>query len=260
MTTADAIGDSIALGTAVIQLWTLRVMTRRNLGCRFPTFFFYTAFVAVTVPVKILVSWIFVWGRDSYTEFFYTAWVQEGVCVVLRFLMIREILKELLAGYPLLDKLGRNLVLASVVLSLAISVAIVIYAPGDSTSRIFTGLYTLDRTTVLVQSVIWIALFAAGSYFRLLWRTHVFGLALGFALFATQRLVNTTIQSYLGPSGVYSWRTHAINLSAEVSYLGAVLIWLWYLRQEESAPSAAKPLPAVGLEGWNSELERLLQR
>jgi hypothetical protein len=164
------------------------------------------------------------------------------------------------AEYPSLDKLGRNMVFASVVLSLAVSVIIVTYAPGKSTSGVFGVMYTLDRTVLFVQSVIWMLVFALGSYFRLLWRSHVFGLALGFALFATQRLVNTTVQSYAGPSGVYSWRSHALTLSEATSYLCAVLVWLWYLRQEEPVPSIARPLPAARLESWNAELERLLQR
>jgi hypothetical protein len=254
-----AIGDFLALLTAGFQVWILRVMLRNNLRARFPIFFFYTAFVAVTVPLLTVITWVFVWGRDSYTEYFYLYWGQEAVCSVLRFLMIREILGQLLAEYPALDRIGRNLLLASVVLTLAISVLIVYYAPGDSTSGIFTAVQTLDRTVLLVQSVIWLVVFALGSYFRLMWRGDVFGLALGFALFAAQRLVNSTIQSYVGPTGVYSWKTHALSLSGVVSYMGAVLIWLWYVRREETVPTVA-PIPVVNLEPWNSELERLLQR
>jgi hypothetical protein len=234
-------------------------MIRNNQRGRFPIFFFYTAFVVVTVPILTVVSWVFVWGRDSYTEYFYIYWAQEAVCSVLRFLMIREILGQLLAEYPALDRIGRNLLLASVVLTLAISVLIVYYAPGDSTSGIFTAVQTLDRTVLLVQSVIWLLVFALGSYFRLMWRGDVFGLALGFALFAGQRLVNATIQSYIGPTGVYTWKLHALSLSGVGSYMGAVLIWLWHLQREETVPTVAA-IPAVNLERWNSELERLLQR
>jgi hypothetical protein len=254
-----AIGDFLALLTAALQAWILRIMIRNHLRLRFPVFFFYTAFVAVTVPLLTVVSWVFVWGRDSYTEYFYLYWGQEAVCSVLRFLMIREILGQLLVEYPALDRVARNLLLASVVLALSISVVLVYYAPGDPTSGIFTAVQTLDRTVLLVQSVIWLLVFALGSYFRLMWRGDVFGLALGFALFAVQRLVNSTVQSYLGPTGVDSWKTHALSLTEIASYMGAVLIWVCYLRREEAVP-AATAIPAANLESWNSELERLLQR
>jgi predicted PurR-regulated permease PerM len=85
MTVTAAIGDALRLATAGIQLWLLRILARKGLRTRFPIFFCYTAFVAVTVPLMTAVSWIFVWGRDSYTEYFYTFWAQEAVCSVLRF-------------------------------------------------------------------------------------------------------------------------------------------------------------------------------
>jgi hypothetical protein len=234
-------------------------MIQQNLRRRFPMFFFYTAFVAATGPLLIFIYWRFLLGRGPYAQFFYLYWGQEAVCSVLRFLMIREVLQQLLTEYPALDKLSRNLVLGSVVLSLAISLAIVLYAPGDATSPIFSAVNTVDRTVLFVQSAIWLLLFTLGWYFRLLWQGEVFGLALGFALFAAQRLVNATIYSYLGTTGVYSWRAQALSLSGNVSYLGAVLIWLWYLRREEQVPAIAA-IPAVNLERWNTELERLLQR
>jgi hypothetical protein len=260
VTLPTAIGDCLGLSAAVLQAWIVYVMIDQKARLRFPVFFFYTAFVAVTGPLLIFVSWIFVWGRDSYTEYFYIYWAQEAVCSVLRFLMIREVLRQLVTEYPVLDKLGRNLVLGSVVLSLAISVAIVLYLPGDATSPIFGAMNTVDRTVLFVQSVIWVLMFALGRYFRLLWRGEIFGLSLGFALVAAQRLLNATIYSYLGPTGVYSWRTHALNLSGAISYLGAVGIWLWYLRREETVPAVTSAIPAANLERWNSELERLLQR
>jgi len=259
VTIPTAIVDCLALLTAVLQGWIVYVMIDQKMRHRFPVFFFYTAFVALTGPVLVFVSWIFVWGRVSYTEYFYLYWAQEAVCSALRFLMIREVLRQLVAEYPALDKLGRNLVLGSVVLSLAISVAIVLYLPGDATSPIFGAVNTVDRTVLFVQSVVWVLVFALGWYFRLLWRGETFGLSLGFALVAAQRLLNATIYSYLGPTGVYSWRSHALNLAGSISYLSAVVVWLWYLRREEAVPAAAA-IPAVNLERWNTELERLLQR
>jgi hypothetical protein len=259
VTIPTAISDGLGLLTAVVQVWIVYVLIRQNLRRRFPVFFFYTAFVAVTGPLLIFIYWRFVLGWGPYAHFFYLYWAQEAVCSALRFLMIREVLQQLVAEYPALDKLGRNLVLGSVVLSLAISVAIVLYLPGDATSPIFGAVNTVDRTVLFVQSVIWVLVFGFGSYFHLLWRAEVFGLSLGFALFAAQRLVNATVYSYLGPSAVYSWRTHALNLSGNVSYMAAVLIWLWYMRREETVPATAA-IPAVNLERWNTELERLLQR
>ena len=67
MTVTAAIGDALRLATAGIQLWLLRILARKGLRTRFPIFFCYTAFVAVTVPLMTAVSWIFVFLRDSYT-------------------------------------------------------------------------------------------------------------------------------------------------------------------------------------------------
>jgi len=111
----------------------------------------------------------------------------------------------------------------------------------------------------LVQCGLLLLLFIFSRSFGLSWRNYVFGIALGLGLYSAIELVNTTVQSQFGPV-LTQGNIQFLNLLLMGTYHAAVLVWIAYLLAPEPALINLKAVPANDLEGWNHELERLLQQ
>ncbi|HXY04088.1 MAG TPA: hypothetical protein VEI49_10955, partial [Terriglobales bacterium] len=98
------------------------------------------------------------------------------------------------------------------------------------------------------------------GFFRLSWRSHVFGIALGLGIFGTVSLSTSAIRAQLQPivPNQMTKLTEAIN---QGTYVVCALIWLVYLLATERPPQSPKPrLPKHDLGAWNQELQRFLHR
>jgi ABC-type transport system involved in multi-copper enzyme maturation permease subunit len=95
-------------------------------------------------------------------------------------------------------------------------------------------------------------LFVFSYYFRISWRSFVFGIASGLAFYLAVQLAVSALAAH-----TYIAAANTIDTGA---YHCSVLIWLSYLLQPHRSPVRVKSLPNHQLESWNLELERLLQR
>ena len=237
----------------VLQVIIAAVMIRRRLVREFPIFLAYTIFEFVQGGTLFILDHS---ARVSPYQYWEAYWLAQGVSIVLRFAIIYEIFSHLFRSYPALQELSQIMFRwATVVLVLA-ALAVAAYAPGDGAHLIISGVKIVDRTVGVVQSGLLVFLFLCASYFRLSWRSYVFGIAVGMGIFASVDLATSAIRA----ASDIADGSHAFNFLSMAAYHCCVVIWLLYMLAPESARCTVNDVPDHNLEEWNTALQRLLMQ
>ena len=236
------------IAPAVLLAALATVMRIRRLDGEWPAFFAYCAFSAVRAPILF-------WAYHRTTAYFYYYWVAEAVSTILVLAAIYEVFLHLFQSYgtnarlaqSLFRWVGAALVLAAVVTAMAV--------PGNDVNRLMAASLVVNRSLLLVQCGLLLFLFAAAAYLRLSWRSHAFGIAMGFGVFLGVQLAEVAVRAQVGLIS-----EQALNLVKMASYNCAVLVWMRYVLAPEKAAVTATAPVATGVESWNRALLQLLQR
>lgn len=225
----------------VVQAFLAVILLRRKLRRNFPIFFVYTVLQAAFFPILITLY------HASYIGYFWAYWATSLVGVVLSFVVMREIFTNLLRPYDSLRDLGDVLFRwAAVVLFM---VAMVAAASGTMphVNRITIGVLALERSVRVMQCGLVLFMFLFSSHLGLSSRHHVFGVALGFGIFAAVELTIVTLHAAFGP---LNWQ--GLDLVKSGSYVIATIVWCSYLISPEPE---RKPVESrVQSDRWNSAL------
>jgi hypothetical protein len=144
----------------------------------------------------------------------------------LEFSVLREIFHGIFRPYDSLRELGGVLFKwAAMVLAL---VAIVCAATGPVDGRAVQMIVTLERSLRVMQVGLVLFLFLFAGHVGLSARSHVFGLALGFGIYAAVQLGVATLWAVWGAA-----EHSQLNLLNSIAYNIACLVWLQYLRAPE---------------------------
>lgn len=224
------------------------VMRIRRLDREWPAFFAYCAFSAVRTPILF-------WVYHRTAAYFYCYWVAEAVGTILALAAIYEVFLHLFRSYDASARLaqslfrwvGAALVLAAVLTALA--------APGNEANRVMAASLVVNRSILLVQCGLLLFLFAAAAYLRLSWRSHAFGIAMGFGLFVGVQMASGAVQA---EAGLIAQET--LNLVKMGSYTCAVLVWMTYLLAPQRAEVPATAPELENVKSWNQALLQLLTR
>ncbi len=217
---------AVWLFAPAFQAWLIVVLWRRGLRRRYPIFFNYTAFSIVTFVALFGIRHCGL--QHWYPPYFYAFWTTSIISIGLGFAVIHEVFHGVFRPYDTLRDFGNVLFRwAAVVLVL---VAIVTAAGGTNAAdvRIMQTILTLERSVRVMQCGLVLFLFLFSSFLGLSSRAHLFGIALGFGIFAAFDLGTAVMRAAFGPMG-----------NAEVSMVrGAVyglscILWLFYMRSEE---------------------------
>jgi len=236
------------IAPAVLLAALATVMRIRRLDRVWPAFFAYCVFSAARTPILF-------WAYHQTTTYFYCFWVAEAVGTILALAAIYEVFLHLFRSYDASARLaqslfrwvGAALVLAAVLTAMAV--------PGNNANRLMAASLVVDRSAQLVQCGLLLFLFAAAAYLRLSWRSHAFGIAVGFGLFLGVQLTEVAVRAQVG---LVSEAT--LNLVKMGSYTCAVLVWMTYLLapQRAEVPAAAPRVEHV--KSWNQALVHFLTR
>jgi hypothetical protein len=233
----------------LLQAGIAIAMYRRNQHREFPAFWWYTVFHVLQSITA------FVANSMSYTVFFYVYWGTEAVDAIFTLAVIQEIFSKVFDPYSALRKLGTALFrwLAIVLCLLAIVSAAL--APGVAADRFIRGLLAMERSIQLIQTGVLLFLFLFSKLFGLSWRHHIFGMALGFGVYASTSLVASSLEAQFGKP-VFAICS---NLLAS-SYAMGAYIWSCYFLYKKS-PDPVSQIPSSGqLHQWNNALAGLLNR
>jgi hypothetical protein len=228
------------LASTFFQVGVLFALFRRGLHKEYPYFCNYTILQVVNTIFLLSV-------QRSQSLYYYGYWVSSALCVLISFAVLQEIFKEAFRPYEALRDLSGILFRWSIlVLVLVGGMWAVTTIHSDGRDSITAVVLLADRCVRLMQCGLVFFLLLFSEYLGISRRHVLFGIALGFGLFASVHMLVATGMSH--PSVLSEKILRRINCGA---YDLAALIWLAYTAL---APSRSASLASMRLPEWNSAL------
>jgi hypothetical protein len=237
----------------VLQIPIIVIMVRRKMVREFPIFFVYTCFQILQTAVLFTID-----QSDRFTaEQYIVCWIaEEYISVALRFAVIHEIFQHVFRSYPALQKLGAHLVRLTIVLLMIVAVILVAYSTGTNLDQVSVVYIVVNRTVNIMQVGLLVLLVLLVKHLHLSWSTYVLPVALGFGLYASTMLANTSLQAHFG-----AFFNNSLTSQIEhVAYTCCVVVWLSGLLLPQPVAARIEPPSSHELEDWNAALQRLLQQ
>ncbi|MGB8889651.1 MAG: hypothetical protein WCC87_23205 [Candidatus Korobacteraceae bacterium] len=232
------------IATPLLQMGVLIAMVKRGLHHDYPYFFNYTILQVVGVPVLYIIL------TRSYSVYFYAYYFNVALSVLISFAVLQEIFKDAFRPYEALRDLSVILFRWSALVVLLVGVMWAINGAHKSDNgAIVDAILLAERSVRLMQCGLVFFLLLFSEYLGISRRSPLFGISLGFGLFAA---VNMLVATAMTHHGILRQSTlRHINSEA---YLLAIVLWLGYTLAAE--PSKSKLAEAVvRSKDWNSALE-----
>jgi hypothetical protein len=230
-------------GGTLMQLGVLVAMYRRGLHREYPYFFNYTVLQVISEPVLVVVQ------RHSYTLYYWGYWSSIAFSALISFAVLQEIFHDAFRPYEALRDLSVILFRWSALVVLLVGVMWAISAAQTSRlDAITNGILLGQRSVRLMQCGLVFFLLLFSEYLGISRRHLVFGIALGFGIFASVSMLFAAAASHgtFVPASVL----RKINSAA---YDLAVMIWLGYTALAPARSQVA--VAAVRSKVWNDALE-----
>jgi hypothetical protein len=210
------------LAGPLLQITLLIFMVRRQVSRVFPRFFSYVLFQTLKSAC------LFVVYRYSPENYFYAYWVGNALSVIFTVAVMDEILRSLFREYGGIQILGTTIFRWSCGLLFLLAI-LGAWSSGEAGGgdRVVAAVLAFDRSVRLMQLGLFLLLMLLCRIFRNCWRQQVFGIALGFGVFASVELILVSTVMWYGNS-------HAaiISLLKSTAYNAVTLVWIGYLKQQ----------------------------
>jgi hypothetical protein len=217
-----------------LQIILLTFMIRRNAQRVFPRFFSYLVFQVLKSGV------LFVTFRYFEDNYFDAYWTGNAISVLLAVAVMDEILQRLLQQQGGIQTLGTTIFRWSCGLLLLLAIVGALSSQEGSADRIVAAVLAFERSVRLMQCGLFVLLMFLCRVLKDCWRQRVFGIALGFGVFASIELILISVVM------VYGDRPGAsISLFKSVSYNVVTLLWIGYLKQQTDWVPQRNEAPAM---------------
>jgi hypothetical protein len=214
----------------VLQLTVLFFMLRRKLQVVFPRFFSYIVFQIVKSGILF---GIYRYHEENYFDAY---WTGNAISVLLSVTVMDEILHHLLKQYGSIQKLTSLIFRWACGLLLLLSIVNALSSQQTGPDRVISAVLAFDRSVRVMQCGLFFLLMILCRLLRNCWRQHVFGIALGFGIFASIELMLVSVVMHFGDGGVA-----AVSLIKSAAYNAVTALWVLYLRR----PSEGIPVVDV---------------
>jgi hypothetical protein len=241
----------IAIVPAVLQCVIAFTILRRRYYRAIPLFTVYTTFQVAMTAISVVVMASHV-TLQTYFYFFYAF----EICgISLGFCLIYEIFTSVLKPYDALNGVAKRLLFAIVFYLIIIGMILARYGSGSAIDRVSEVIFVSLRTLRLIQAGVLLALFFLVRSFGLTWRSYIFGIAMGYGIYAILDLILALERTYYGNSteGMQS-------LFRTVAYMIMVGIWTCYFVQKDRVAQPVRVIPYNDIAKWNEKLEELLKK
>ncbi len=209
-----------------LQITLLTFMIQRKLHVVFPRFFSYILFQIVKS------GFLFVIYRYYDGSYFDAYWAGNAISVLLAVTVMDELLHNLFKQYGGIQNLGSIIFRWACGLLLLLSIVTAFSSQQASTDRVVSAVLAFDRSVRVMQCGLFLLLMVLCRFLRNCWRQHVFGIALGFGVFASIELMLVSIVMHYGDGPVA-----IVSLVKSAAYNTVTLLWIISLRrQSESIP------------------------
>jgi hypothetical protein len=208
----------------VLQITLLVFMIRRKLQVVFPRFFSYIVLQIVKSGILFL---IYRYNREGYFDAY---WSGNAISVLLAVAVMDEILHNLLKQYEGIQSLTTIIFRWSCGLLLLLSILNAFSSQQTSADRVVSVVLAFDRSVRVMQCGLFFLLMILCRVLRNCWKQHVFGIALGFGIFASIELMLVSIVMHFGDAPVA-----ILSLVKSAAYNGVTLLWVIYLRRQNES-------------------------
>jgi hypothetical protein len=222
------------LAGPLLQITLLIFMVRRKSHKVFPRFFSYILFQTLKSACLLVVYRYF---PDSYFDAY---WTGNAVSVIFTVAVMDEILRNLFKEYGGIQILGTTIFRWSCGLLLLLAILGALSSSEADGDRIVAAVFSFDRSVRLMQVGLFLVLMLLCRFLRNYSRQQVFGIALGFGVFASVELILVSFVMLYG-----NGQAAIISLLKSTAYNAVTLVWIGYLKQQphlvprlEAAPSA----------------------
>ena len=240
-----------------LEIVLLACIIHRRLHSVFPRFFSYITF-------QILKSGaLFLTYRLFEQEYFDAYWTGNAISVILAVLVMDEILQHVFKEHGGAKNPGVVIFRWACGLLLLLAIVTAVTGQEGNADRVVAVVLTFDRSIRVVQCGLFCLLLILCRLLKNCWRQQVFGIALGFGVFASIELTLVSIaMRYGGSIGP------TISLVKSAAYNAVTIVWIGYLRQHsqsipavEVAPHLEVALadPTAGTQAFISMVERAVE-
>ena len=205
----------------VVQITLLIFMTRRKLQVVFPRFFSY---IVLQIVKSVILFLIYRYYPENYFDAY---WSGNAISVLLAVTVMDEILHNLLKQYGGIQSLTSIIFRWACGLLLLLSIVNAFSSQQTSADRVVSAVLAFDRSVRVMQCGLFFLLMILCRLLRNCWRQHVFGIALGFGIFASIELMLVSIVMHFGdgPAAI-------LSLVKSAAYNGVTLLWIVCLRRQ----------------------------
>ena len=226
----------------LMQLGVLVAMYRRGLHRDFPYFFNYTVLQVLSEPILFTIQ------RHSYTVYYWSYWVSVALSALVSFAVLQEIFKDAFRPYEALRDMSVILFRWSALVVVLVAGMWAVTSAHSIQPDAVTSFVLLGQSGIrLMQCGLVFFLILFSEYLGISRRHVLFGIALGFGLFASISMLVAVAMAH--GTFVHATLMREINNAA---YDLAALIWLAYTAL---APARSTALAAIRSPEWNSALE-----
>src|SRR5215475_9815688 len=205
----------------VLQITLLLFMFQRKLHGVFPRFFSYIIYQIVKSGILFV---IYRYAPDNYFDAY---WAGNAISVLLGVAVMDEILQHLLKQYGGIQKLASVIFRWACGLLILLSIVNAFSTQQASADRVVSAVLAFDRSERVMQCGLCILLMILCRFLRNFWRHHVFGIALGFGIFACIEMVLVSVVMYFGdgPAAI-------VSLIKSSAYNAVTVLWIVYLKRQ----------------------------
>lgn len=211
------------LAGPLLQITLLTFMVRRQFHSVFPRFFSYILFQTLKSAC------LFVAYRYFPESYFAAYWTGNAVSVIFAVAVMDEILRSLFKEYGGIQSLGTTIFRWSCGLLVLLAILGALSSGEAGRDKVVAAVFAFDRSMRLMQVGLFLLLMLLCRVLRNCWRQPVFGIALGFGVFASVELILVSVVMWLGHGHA------AISLFKSASYNAVTLVWIGYLKQQQQA-------------------------
>ena len=219
------------LAGPLLQITLLIFMVRRKSHKVFPRFFSYILFQTLKSACLFVVYRYF---PDSYFDAY---WTGNAVSVIFTVAVMDEILRSLFKEYGGIQILGTTIFRWSCGLLLLLAILGALSSSEAGGDRVVAAVFAFDRSMRLMQVGLFLLLMLLCRFLRNCSRQQVFGIALGFGVFASVELILVSFVMWYG-----NGQAAIISLLKSTAYNAVTLVWIGYLKQQ---PQLVPKLEAV---------------
>jgi hypothetical protein len=218
----------------VLQIILLIFMIRRKLQVVFPRFFSYIVLQVVKSGILFL---IYRYHRENYFDAY---WSGNAISVLLAVAVMDEILHNLLKQYGGIQSLTSIIFRWACGLLLLFCIVNAFSSQQTSADGVVSAVLAFDRSVRVMQCGVFFLLMILCRVLRNCWKQHVFGIALGFGIFASIELMLVSVVMHFGdgPAAI-------VSLVKSAAYNGVTLLWVMYLRRQSESIMALDVAPQL---------------